>query len=243
MGIFSVELRPLTDVTIPQAVWQRFEDVTRQERGLMEYDSDTLRERFERDQAALVWHDGHIVAYISVVPALDAARRDLLKGLLSTAVLPTTDVYIGISGWTHPQWRRRGLASGVRRWLYGRYMRAGNLVVVSTIGMGGSPVVSKLGFRLVGWSQLPYVTSVEGWFRPPDDWYVLGQGWQRIAGLIPYDGPHRTPADDPDHEWAKYSHFWVSDEILAQPVDAQIAAAVGGDLYRWRDSLAAIASA
>jgi hypothetical protein len=101
------------------------------------------------------------------------------------------------------------------------------------IGLAGSPLIVKFGWRIMGWSTAPFMTSLIGipvsgyedrvrtrWWPPPD--------------VVRYQGPHISPGQDGGHDWDRFGHLWVSDIGVAKDLDEQINTLLDGNLDRWR---------
>jgi len=110
------------------------------------------------------------------------------------------------------------------------------LCVGVTVGLGASPLLTKLGWCVLPWSQIPFVASL---IAVPLTGYEerVGEGWIMPSLMHPYEGPRLTYAPDSYHPWTRFYHFWVAREDLARQLDEDVCAAAGGDLRRWRDAV------
>lgn len=235
----SGQVEHMAQASVPDGAWQAAAALIAGETSVLTRSAEKMKTRWQNNQAAIaISEQQEIVAYVALAPSLASPTRQKLNEYLGL-YLPQPDVYAGVTGWTHPDWRRLGLARAIRTPLYGQYTEHQQLVIVSTIGMGGSPVVSGMGFRLLGWDTVPFLSSLEGWYRPGEAYIIGDDYWQVYPGIEPYNGSHITPRTHPDHEWHRYFHFWVSDEVIACQLDADLTQVLGGNLDLWRRAIAA----
>lgn len=210
------------------------------EPGLSNYQPTTLAERWREGRAAVAVADGEIVSYISLIPLFTRERsQHLFADLPLPRTPPAIELYESATGWTHPDWRGQGVSSFLRRHL----LQGGNdlqrLYLSATIGLGASRVLPGLGWRLLSWAELPFVSSLIGMpCTGPDASPPLLPRQSRTLG--PYLGRHLTPQQNPDHPWTDYCHLWLSDPELATTLERELATLNDGDLTCWRGRVATL---
>ncbi|TVR20629.1 MAG: hypothetical protein EA396_10210 [Anaerolineaceae bacterium] len=224
---------------IPPAAWQNLAANVAQEAALSPYPARVLAARLTAGRAGVVWSpdDRQIVHYSSLIQVIDAEIRLRMAGAVGIT-LPPIDIYEGATGWTHPDWRGRGLAMFFRRTLYAAFRTPSAFIMTMTVGIGASPLLLKLDWRLVGWDHLPYLSSLFAWRQDDGAMRHVGPGWEVTAGKVPYLGDHVHRLDA--HDWPRYYHLWVSDWPVARRFNDQLGRILGGDLPRWRDAVSAV---
>lgn len=228
-----VDLVPASDP--PEfKMWQTFAAKITDESGLRPTPAEALIGRWERGEGAVLVHKGEIIGHTSVVEIFCATNRIKFANALGIDVgrLPAIDVWKLATAWTHPDWRRRHIQTQLTRALQDRCARR-SLITAVAIGLAGSPLVADFGWRIISWTGLPFMTALIGipvsgyedrvetrWWPPPD--------------VVRYNGPHISPYENANHDWAHYGHLWVSSPEIAQQLDDAFFALLGGDLDRWR---------
>ncbi|HSQ06977.1 MAG TPA: hypothetical protein VLM84_04700, partial [Chromatiaceae bacterium] len=163
----------------------------------------------------------------------EATRHELATVLgVSDRHIPPIKVYESLTGWTAKALRKRNISLHLRQPLLARFDRPGCLFIGFTAGLGASPVLAKLGWQVMPWSQIAYVGSIiEN--SMVDCESGSPRGWH-VHGLTPYDGPPIRSFGDSKHDWGSYCYFWISNAEVALALDGQLAAIAGGDVCRWR---------
>ncbi|MEO0563121.1 MAG: hypothetical protein AAF125_13515 [Chloroflexota bacterium] len=232
----------LTAITPPELAWHDLANTYVADPRLTPYPAETLKARWAKGKASILVHNEAIIAYVGVKSVYDAALRERL-GL---AGLPDATVYQGVSGWTHPNWRRRGLGVAIRRPLYDRVLGPREIYLGTTTHVGATPVWDRLGFQVVPWDDLIFLAALDSWFddKPNEAglftrYYTPGTGWSDCPLQARWNGGHVAPRTHPDHDWERYGHMGVSDPQIAQDLNRAFAEAVNGDLMAWQDHVAA----
>ena len=146
--------------------------------------------------------------------------------------VPPIKVYESLTGWTAKALRKRNISLHLRQPLLARFDRPECLFIGFTAGLGASPVLAKLGWQVMPWSQIAYVGSIiEN--STVDCESGSPRGWH-VHGLTPYDGPPIRSFGDSKHDWGSHCYFWISNAEVALALDRQLAAITGGDVCRWR---------
>ncbi len=233
-------VRP-ADLTPTDAMWAALAARFDAEDGMTPYPAHKLRARWDADRAACIIHDGAIVLYVGVTPVYDDAIRERLRHFLGVDEhrLPHATVYRGVSGWTHPDWRRRGLGVAARRPFYGQLLHERALYVGTTSGIGATPIWSRLGWQVLPWEQFAFVAALDGWYDPANlaRFYTPGSGWATYTPTEPWNGPSVSPFEDTDHDWGRYAHLGVSNPALAHDLNTAFETAAGGGLPHWQSAL------
>jgi len=217
-----------------QAAWERLAANVAREPSLTPFPAETLRERWEQGHAALLLQDHEIAAYVSLAPVFSEATRQELASVLgvSGGHVPPIKVYESLTGWTAPALRKRNVSLHLRQPLLARFDRPECLFIGFTAGLGASPVLAKLGWQVMPWSQIAYVGSIiEN--STVDCESGTPRGWH-VHGLTPYDGPPIRSFGEPGHDWGSHCYFWISNAEVALALDRRLAAITGGDVCRWR---------
>jgi len=232
-----VNLHPLAAPPAPAQWTQLAADIGR-EASLTAYTAQQLAHRWEQGCAVLAAYDGRIVSYTSLVPVFNADSRARLSQLLNLPAdqLPAVNVYEFASGWTHPDFRRRGISLQLRRCLLARFDRPDILQVSISIGLGASPVLERMGWQIIGWQQIAWVSSLIG-LPAAAAGANINRGWQPPAELKQYNGAPIIPSQTKTHPWSRYCHFWVSNPALARDTDKQLQQLLHRDLLRWQTAL------
>lgn len=234
----AAHLTPCDDGALVPGAWDEFADCVAGEPTLVAYPASVFRARWEQGCAAVALDDGHIVAYTSLMPAFDAALRGRLAaaGYPGAALLPEVDLYEFVSGWTHPGWRRRDVSLALRRELLECFSAPNVLCTSVALGLGASPVLTRLGWAIVPWSQIPFASSL---LAVPLAGYeeVLDKAWLMPERQQVYNGPPLVYEPGSTHPWKDFHHFWVARLALALSLEEQLCIAADGDLRGWRDAL------
>ena len=230
----ETELVAVAPPALVQAAWEQLAANVAQEPSLTPFPAETLRERWERGHAALLLQDYEIAAYVSLAPVFSEATRQELASVLGVSGrhIPPIKVYESLTGWTAPSLRKRNISLRLRQPLLARFDRPECLFIGFTAGLGASPVLARLGWQVMPWSQIAYVGSIiEN--STVDCESGTPRGWH-VHGLTPYDGPPIRSFGDSKHDWGSYCYFWISNAEVALALDHQLAAITGGDVCRWR---------
>ena len=239
-----VELFPLETGIVREPSWQALADSIARETSLTAYPPQVLKKRWQQGYAAMAINEGEIVSYTSVVPVFSTATRPQLSAILGleAARMPPVDLFEFATGWTQPDYRRKGISLQLRQKLLGRFSGPSCLHISISIGLGASPILERLDWRLIGWSNLAFVTSLIGVPTAGlED--KIGVGWSPPAELKRYEGEHLSPRQDQDHPWAEFCHFWVSNPALAVELNQQLSRLAGGNLHRWREAVVTVLTA
>jgi hypothetical protein len=98
-----------------------------------------------------------------------------------------------------------------------------------------SPVLAKLGWRIMAWSSVAFVSSFTG--IPLNGYKPSNQvGWRPPIKLERYEGEH-VSLQDPHHPWGNYAYFWTSNPSLARKLDHHIRDIAHNDLPRWQQAV------
>jgi hypothetical protein len=219
---------------LAQAAWERLAANVAREPSLTPFPAETLRERWERGRAALLLQDHEIAAYVSLAPVFSEATRQELADVLGVPGrrIPPFKVYESLTGWTAKALRKRNISLHLRQPLLARFDRSECLFIGFTVGLGASPVLAKLGWQVMPWSQIAYVGSIiEN--STVDCESGTPRGWH-VHGLTPYDGPPIRSFGDSKHDWASHCYFWISNAEVALALDHQLAALTNKNVCRWR---------
>ena len=233
-----VQLFPTRVMDIPKSSWQEFAHYTAQEKSLRPSTADTLAERWQQGRAAVAIQDRLIISYVSLVPVFyPNTRIDLGAELgIEPERLPSIDIDGSSTGWTHPDWRRRGINMQLRHKLLERFNQPNRFYVGVTVGFGASPLLDKLGWRIVAWRDIAYTSSLAGIaIAGFED--AVGSGWHVPPGMVKYQGEHVSPYQDTDHEWKRFCHLWVSNPSLAKKMDRQLSTLLNDALDRWQQAI------
>jgi len=218
-------------------MWEQLADDFTHEPTLFPYTACVLARRVQSGYAAAAVFENRIVCYIALAPIVHSggcapAWETLTAGLhLDTSILPESNVYTSTSSWTAPEWRGRGINQSIRQPLFSRFLATPHLGVS---GMGGlaSPLLAKIGWRIIGWDQVPYIGCLVG--IPASEFPAQSAKlWRPPHEMLQYQGPH-IGLESTDHPWEKYIYLWVSDVKIAEELNRQIETLFGGDLTRWR---------
>ena len=230
----EIALVAIAPPTLNLTVWDRLAANVAREPSLTPFPAETLRERWERGHAAILLQDDEIAAYVSLAPVFSEATRHELATVLgvSDRHIPPIKVYESLTGWTAKALRKRNISLHLRQPLLARFDRPECLFIGFTAGLGASPVLAKLGWQVMPWSQIAYVGSIiEN--STVDCESGSPRGWH-VHGLTPYDGPPIRSFGDSKHDWGSHCYFWISNAEVALALDRQLAAITGGDVCRWR---------
>jgi hypothetical protein len=241
----SVALRRVPILSLADVVWQEFADNIAQERHLIAYPIQVLSRRWEQGYAAIAIKDDEIIGYSSVVLNFSEAigiRLSQEVGVEHTR-MPQGNIYKMASGWTHPAWRKQGVFLELRRRLLEHLSGPQNLYISTTIGPKAPFLLARLGWQVLGWGEIAYVSSLIGWFEP-GRLYQVGGGWRPLAapGMKPYEAEPISPDRNPAHNWEGFYHFWVSNIPLGLAKNRQLSILLNGDLRRWREAIMAVFS-
>jgi hypothetical protein len=233
-------LTPCALGEISDAMWEDLAARIAGEPSLLTCPVRILAQRCIEGHAELAVHSGRIVHYSSFAPIADsgtgahswAALTERLD--VQPEALPTISVYELASGWTDPAWRRMGINRVLRQRLVDRILNnAGHGNALGMSGMGGvaAPLDRWLGWQILAWHAAPFVSSLIG--VPAADFPTqAASGWRTPPRLRLYEGG-RSPREDPALRWEDFCFCWVSNVALANQLNAELAALMGGDLERW----------
>ncbi len=231
----KAELFPVSFSPLANGAWQRLADNVASLKNLTPFPAHVLRKRWQQGYATIAVARGEIVAYISCQPILFQATRQKLSEKLGIGGerLPDVNVFEFLTGWTHPAWRRKNISLQLRRQLMARLSNKDYFCISVTVGLGASPVSAKLGWQVVPWSEVPYVSGMIGNSVAGN---ASGEpsGWQ-VFGHKPYEDKVSPPFQGAGPEWESYCYFWVSNLPLAMELNRRLAAMMSGDLPRWQN--------
>jgi hypothetical protein len=236
------QLTPASPQDVTDGMWDELAAQIATEPGMLPVSAWVLARRYDEGYAELVLHEGRIIHYSSLAPVALPGEGPhswlaIAAGLdLDPSLLPSTAVYELGSGWTDRQWRGKGINQVQRQQLVDRHLRGDALGLSGMAGVA-APLDRGLGWELLAWDTLPYVTSLVG-VTAADFPEAAEAGWRPRAGLRPYRGPG-SPRNDPTQRWEDLAVAWGSDAALASRLDQQLAASFTGDLRRWRSAVVA----
>ncbi len=232
-------LEPDPTASFAPAAWQQLAASVASEKGLTPFSAAVLYRRWQQGLAAVAVDNGSIIGHISCMPIFhqptrSRAARALHGGQpMGASVWPMIDMFELLTGWTHPDWRKRSISLQLRQQLLAQ-VRSESLprqrfFVSVTVGRGGSPVLARLGWHTIAWDAIPYVGSLiaqnaDGKSRP--GWHVINHA--------PYNGSDVAALMDTTHNWDRHCFLWVSQPALAHQLNDRLQAAVGRDLESWR---------
>lgn len=232
-------LQPDPDAPLAPTAWQQLAESVAHEKSLTPFPAAVLYRRWQQGLAAVAVHQGCIIGHISCMPIFHQTTRSQVERALrgdqpqGASVWPAIEMFELLTGWTHPDWRRRKLSLHLRQHLLAQFrsefLPRQRFFVSVTVGRGGSPVLARLGWHTLAWDAIPYVSSMIGANddgRPRPGWHVTNHA--------PYNGSDIAPLVDTARSWDHHCFLWVSHAALAQQLNDQLQAAVGHDLDRWR---------
>lgn len=238
----ELQLVSLPDAKLTVSSWQRLAAEINADPNITPVPWETLQRRYIDGHAQIAAAGDDIVCYCSVKPIFTAQEREgveaALRGQIRRVHLPSIDVYESATGWTHPEWRGLGLGYTLRTHLYANLNRHHSLIYSVTRSPSVPRLLYKLGLRVIAWDDIPFVSSLKGWFYA-ERRYTHTLGWHEA--LRPYNGRSLDP-NEHQHHWSGYHHFWVSDVDTAVMLDAAYEGHVL-DLSRWRGALARVLGA
>lgn len=236
-----VELMTASANHLTEPAWQSLAVSIAQEASLTAYPGPVLAHRWQQGYAAIAIESDEIVSYTSVVPVYSETSRRQLAALIGVEAgrMPAVDLFEFATGWTRPDCRHKGISLQLRQKLLERFSRPNCLHISISIGLGASPILERLGWQLVGWSKIPFVTSLIGVPTAGlED--KIGLGWSPPPELKRYEGEHLSPRQDTGHPWPKFCHFWVSNPTLAGALNQQLSTLVEAELHRWREAVVTV---
>lgn len=199
-----------------------------------------VRRWAHRFAAVAVEPNGRIVGFTSLVPIYDVVGQLRLAARLDIPYvhLPEARVAEFLTGWTAPEYRRQGVSRRLRELVLAQpwptYAVTGDggsdtVGVAVTVGVGASHVLDRMGWTVLSWDYVPFLSSLSGipnveashvWPLPEGVGVWGWQGAQRPAGRL-----------DP---WVQ---FWVSSREQAEAFDRHLAHHL--DLSDWREAIVA----
>jgi hypothetical protein len=236
-----VHFEPWDHSQITTDMWQQLAyDISRAS-TLFPTSASVLARRCQNGYAAVAVFEKRIVSHIALAPIIlqggsKPTWQTLTRELhLDPSALPAANMYASASGWTAKEWRGRGINLELREAIYSRYLTAPHLGVGGMVGLA-QPLLARLGWRILGWDKVPFVSSLVG--IPVAEFPVQSmRSWSPPNGMLRYQGPHIS-LDVADHPWQKYIYLWVSDDKIAVELDSQIQTLFSGDLHAWRSLVA-----
>ena len=234
----GVLLYPMKYSRISERTWLRFTEGVHRESHLVSYDTSVLQERWRNGRAAIALDGDEIISYVSLIPIIEHEMLSLLSDHVGVSSCEFTNITLDRSatGWTHPAWRRLGLSFQLRQHLDAFHDRPFHFYLSICRGLGASYVLASLNWQLIGWNEIPFLSSLIGF--PALDNASNPSLSQKTVDLIPYQGPHIPIADLSTHSWDEYCHFWISDRTLALALDKHFRACTNSDLKAWRLAIA-----
>jgi len=235
-----VKLFTVPVASISDEMWREFAQYTIAESGLRPTPASVLAERWRQGYAGVVAKDDLIISHTGFTEILCRAKRSKFSDALGVdpARLPSIDVYKLTTAWTRPAWRKRGIHLQLTPALQRRFGTSECLYFAVAIGLAGSPMLAKLGWRIVGWSKIAYASSLIGMPMTGFENRVEERWWPP-ADMVRYEGEHISPYDcyeDNSHEWDRFCHLWVSSVPIATELNDQLSTLMNGDLCRWREA-------
>lgn len=218
-------------------MWERLVEDFTHEPTLFPPTAGLLARRVQKGYAAAAVFEDRIICYIALVPIVHSegcapAWETLTASYhLESSDLPESNIYTSTSSWTAPEWRGRGINHSIRQPLFSRYLNAPHLGLSGMYGLA-SPLLAKIGWRIIGWDHVPFLSSLVG--IPAHEFPVQsGKLWGPTHKVLQYQGPH-IELESTGHPWEKYLHLWVSDVKIAEELNRQLETLVSRDLHRWR---------
>ena len=128
------------------------------------YPAHVLANRWQQGHAVLATLGDEIIGYSSVVLVFgEATRRKMSQEIgVGYSQMPSIDLCEFATGWTHPRWRRKGISLQLRRRLLAQLGGPTCLFVSVSTGLGASPVLERLGWQIVAWGKVAFVSSLIG---------------------------------------------------------------------------------
>lgn len=222
---------------IPDNAWQQLADNMANDPAVVPIRPCVLAARWQQNMMAVVLHEGRIISCVSLIPLYHEAMRRQLETILERPLLDTIEVYEVMSLWTAPDWRHNGIAQALLQQFYAASLSSNTLLISVCIGLGAGYVLAKLGWRLIGWESLPFLTSCIGWMLEENNSFYNVRRAQFIATRGKrkrYNGRHIPLCEFEQHRWEDYYHVWVSDSEGAEKLNTHIAEVLNGQLSVWR---------
>ncbi len=234
-----VQLHQIPAHTIVESTWQNFGQNVAAEPFLVSYPEAILAQRWQQGYAAIAVKDYEIISYTSLIPIFsDPTRQKLSQAIgLHPEQMPYINMYRAATGWTHPDWRQRGLSQQLRHHLLKRFSGPNHLFMSIARGLGAGPVLTKMDWQMISWSKIAYVSSLIGL---PEAGLTdkLGPDMKRVD-LKPYTGPPLSPSNS-THPWNSFCYFWVSNIPLAMELNYQLAKLMEEELQNWREAVVTV---
>ena len=109
-------LRPDPDTSLAPTAWQQLAESVAHEKSLTPFPAAVLYRRWQQGLAAVAVHQGCIIGHISCMPIFHQTTRSQVERALrgdqpqGASVWPAIEMFELLTGWTHPDWRRRKLS-------------------------------------------------------------------------------------------------------------------------------------
>jgi hypothetical protein len=240
----TVRLVPCDADSVGASSWQELAQRVAAEPHLRRCSPQALANRWKDGLASIALRDGHIVSYTSLVPILDAATWPRLAAAFGSNLTHGCPiaVYGASTGWTVPELRKQDVSLSLRVPLLARLSASESLVISIAVGFGASAVLEKLGWQMLPWSRIPYLSSLDT-LKVSEFSQGLETVWRVPEGMAPYEGPHIPAAGFQHHVWDKYYHLWLSNVEMAINTNSWLEHALDGNLQHWRRAIANVFTA
>jgi|GEM_PF-3103409 len=239
------QLIPADPSLVTHDMWVKLAARFKEAGNLELFPLDFMKKPWKKGLCALIIHEGEIIHHYGNMTNFDPEIGKRIANTLSISAdaLPKVSIYTPYSGWTHKNWRKKGLATKVRQRFY-KNMPLKSEEYIFLIGAFGRNAVHLnefLKFERLPITEIPYLRSFRFWPIEEDKDGGVVKAYNVLKGEIvthksPYYPAYGDIYDDlsPDRN---YIYFYASNARLARQVNAHFERLVGGDFSKWNDVL------
>lgn len=206
-------------------IWSRLHEEISTDSPRLYFSSLNLKMRWQKGCSAIVINQNKIIAHISLIPLISPNKKILFQKIFSCPESLLENIWESATGWTDPKFRRKGIQYKIRQKLY-EQISQDSLIVAHCIGIGASPILSKLGWHLVNWDEYRFIRLLLGEIKNKKFYHHSGNIIP-IENLKFFLGYGSFPNSIPSHNWENYIHLWINNISKAKFIESSISLKIG----------------
>ena len=218
---------------IEQDIWKRLDyDILKTSPKIRKYTSFELQERWQRGHSAIAIHQKNIISHVSAIDILPAARHQYIESALGIYLGMQDDIWESATGWTLPSFRNCRIQLQLRQKLYQRFAKY-PLLVGFCFGVGASIVLKKLGWSLVSWERIKFLSLLLGYWSENKFYHHRGHTID-LDGKYPFLQDKKNSETELSHDWNIFFHLWVNDVKAAIDIEYQLRKLTNNEFHKWK---------
>ncbi len=236
------QLRPIKNTEISDEDWKILAHHVSNEPALISYTAEELKERWEKQMAAICVDEKGIVSYTSLLNTYNTNRfrETFLQYGICPKDIPDCQLLEFQSGWTRPDMRRKKISMRLRIRLMNKHRVASSCFLSLTSGLSSAPIAVRLDWRLISWQKYKFISCLIGSFSQKSREYknTYTNKSMELTGKSPHkDNTIKIEYDNiasiKDEFWSSHFFLWAEHKYILEELNEKLSDILNDNLDLW----------